>query len=293
MRLFNANNAINTLGAISDVGSIAWDDSRGHIGVKFQNTSATSNLNVKYLKYDEGPYEQNWDADGYIVLGIRQNNKPTLASSRTFKWNKALLHHYSGEKDTLFNISSTTHGYFIKGNHHTIPRDTRIERVVVRSYNNYCRIKNGTGQSQTVTFETWIGITSDANWSFNTNTNTGNYNIPADITNNNNTSTSTCRRLWTYTRNNIASSSTTQIVYNPFTSSGATAPGGIDVTLTTPLDVSKGDYVTLFCIERCVVAGASSANPLTVEIENYLNGDSWGNAGVPMKWEFFGKQKSN
>uniref|UniRef100_A0A6C0LHG0 Uncharacterized protein n=1 Tax=viral metagenome TaxID=1070528 RepID=A0A6C0LHG0_9ZZZZ len=294
MRLFNANNAINTLGAISDVGSIAWDDSRGQIGVKFQNTSATTNLNVKYLKYDEGPYEQTWDAHGYIVLGIRQNNDPTKANKRTFKWNKTLLHHYSGEKDTMFNISSTTHGYFIKGNHHTIPRDTRIERVVVRSYNNYCRIKNGTGQSQTVTFETWIGITPDkvANWSFNTSMNTGTYEIPNDITNNNNTSTSTCRRLWTYTRNNIASSSTTQIVQNPFTS-GASSPGGIDVTLTTPLDVSKGDYVTLFCIERCVVTGASSTNPLTVEIENYLNGDNWGNAGVPMKWEFFGKQKSN
>lgn len=290
MRLFNTSTAINTLGATSDVGSIAWSTTQSKIGVKFQNTSVTSNLNVKYLKYEE-TYELHWDVHGYIVLGIRQNNDPTKAFKRTFTWNKEILHHYSAEKDTLFNISSTTHGYFLKGNHHTIHRDTIIERVLVKSYNNYCRIKNQTGQSQTVTFETWIGITSDDDWSFNTTQNSGNYNIPADITNNN-TSSSTCRRLWTYTRNNIASSSSSQIVQNPFTS-GSGSPGGIDVTLATPLVVSKGSYVTLFCIERCTVAGASSSNRLTVEIENYLNGDNWGNAGVPMKWEFFGKQKSN
>ena len=290
LRLFDTSTAINTLGAISDVGSVAWSTSHSKIGVKFQNTSSTSNLNVKYLKYEE-TYELNWGIYGYIVLGVRQNNDPTSASKRTFKWNKQLLHHYSAENDTLFNISSTTHGNFIKGNHHTIHRDTIIDRVLVRSYNNLCKIKNLSGQSQTVTFETWIGITSDDDWGFNAKLNTGNYNIPADITNNN-TSSLTCRKLWTYTENNIASQSSTQNVQNPFTS-GTGNPGGIDVTLTSSLQVSKGSYVTLFCIERCTVAGATSSNQITVEIENYINVDLWGNAGVPMKWEFFGKQKSN
>ncbi|MAH20388.1 MAG: hypothetical protein CMB96_02925 [Flavobacteriaceae bacterium] len=295
MRLFNSSNAINILGGSSDLGSVAWSNSQAKIGVKFQNTAITSSNNVKYLKYEE-TYELAWNIRGYIALGLRQNNDPTRASSRTFKWNRTFLHHYSAMNQQMWDIASTTHGYFIKGFNETIHRDTSIERVLVRTFNNYARINNNSSVAQTVTFETWIGVTSTKSWSFNTILNTDNYPIPQDIING--TNSSTCRKLHSSTKS-LTSSSNVQFMYNPFTTAGSTSPADLDIDLTTlapsnsALLVPNGSYVALYCIERCNVAGATNSNGREVEIENYLNGDNWGNAGVPMLWEFFGKQKSS
>ena len=296
MRLFNSSNAINILGNNSDLGSIAWSNSQAKIGVKQSTTNGI--FNVKYLKYEE-TYELAWSSHGYIALGLRQNNDPARASARTFKWNRSFLHHYAAMNGQMWDIASTTHGNFIKGMNETIHRDTSIERVLVRTFNNYAQITNNSGAVQTVTFETWIGVTSTKSWSFNTTLNTDNYPIPSDIQNNN-INSSTCRKLHSSTKTLTSSNPSYgwQPANNPFTTNVSTSPADLDIDLTTlapsnsALIVPSGSYVTLYCIERCTVAGATNSNGKEVEIKNYLNGDSWSNAGVPMLWEFYGKQKS-
>ena len=201
--------------------------------------------------------------------------------------------------EQMWDIGSTTQGNFIKGMNETIPRDVLIDRVLVRTFNNYAKIKNNSGAAQTVTFETWIGVTSNKIWNFNVTQNTDNYPIPSDIQNNITNSTS-CRKLHSSTKtlNSSNPSYGWQPANNPFTSA-STSPTDLDIDLTTlapsnsALLVPSGSYVTLYCIERCTVAGATNSNGKEVEIENYANGDTWPNAGVPMLWEFYGKQKSS
>ena len=284
LRLWGNSNAAAALaGSTYADGTMAYRTTTDKVLVKANGT-------VKTVVFEED-YSFPWESHGWVALGLRQRarlsgSNPAL---RDITATKSCAYHYAAHGATNFDQSSATHGSKIMGLHHTINVDVLIDRVLLRSFGVRTDIKNETGISNlNISFEVWIGPSPIAYWEVWAVNHSTTLTLPTDIINNNTSSTSTCQKIHTYT-DTLNSNTNNKRFYNPFTTNGAVSTSDLDITLSTPFAVQAGTYVTIYCVERCNIP---SSNSNRVEIINYTNQESgWGNAAVPLKYEFFGKQK--
>ena len=236
---------------------------------------------VRTVAFEEDIEIPWWDW-GYVALGLRHSTG--ASATRTFTTTRTFLQHFYASESILFNLDTASHGYFVKGHLHTTHRAVTINRVKLRTFNNYARIIANISQALDVDFEVWIAVTSQDDWSFNQNTGSGGMTVPNDVINGT-TSSTTARRL-NLKSMTVLQTTSTQFMYNPFTS-GTGSATDLDVTLSSPLTVPVGSHVAVYCVERCLLipqAGSGS----TIQLEQYRNGDNWSNASVCMKVEMFG-----